>query len=129
MQSIVPVDHLEVVVNGEVVQTIKTDDARQSADFSGKLKLDASSCVLLRAWNEDASPDVFDRFPYATTNPVFVKIGGSPIRSGADADYFIRWIDRVHDALSSNPHYNDDAERKAILSSIEKARSVFEGRR
>lgn len=129
MQSIVPVDHLEIVVNGVVVKTIKTDDARQSAAFSGKLKLDASSWVLLRAWNEDASPDIFDRFPYATTNPVFVEIGGSPKRSGADADYFIRWIDRVHDALSNNPHYNDDTERKEILSSIEKARSVFEGRR
>jgi hypothetical protein len=129
MQSIVPVDHLEIVVNGVVVKTIKTDEARQSAAFSGKLKLDKSSWVLLRAWNEDASPDIFDRFPYATTNPVFVEVGGRPMRSGADADYFIRWIDRVHDALSDNPHYNDDAERKEILSSIEKARSVFEGRR
>ncbi len=129
MQSIVPVDHLEVVVNGEVVQRIDMDGARQSASFAGKLKLDASSWVLLRAWNDDASPDIFDRFPYATTNPVFVEIDGQPLRSKADADYFIRWIDRVYEQLSDNKHYNDEREKQAVLASIEAARAVFESRR
>jgi hypothetical protein len=129
MQSIVPMDHLEVVVNGKLVQRIDLDQTRQSANFTGRLKLDASGWVLLRAWNDDASPDIFDRFPYATTNPVFVEIGGQPLRSTADADYFISWIDRVYEQLSNNPHYNDDGEKQAILSSIESARTVFESRR
>jgi Tol biopolymer transport system component len=129
MQSIVPMDHLEVVVNGQVVQRIDLDQARQSANFTGRLKLDASGWVLLRAWNEDASPDIFDRFPYATTNPVFVEVDGKALRSTADADYFISWIDRLHEQLSKNPHYNDDSEKQAILSSIESARTVFESRR
>ena len=129
MQSIVPVDHLEVVVNGEVVERIEMDSARRAATFSGKLKLDASSWVLLRAWNEDASADVFDRFPYATTNPVFVEIGKQPLRSAADAEYFISWIDRVYAELASNTQYNDDVEKQAVLSSIKAARSVFESRR
>jgi len=129
MQSIVPMDHLEVVVNGQVVQRIDLDQARQSANFTGRLKLDASGWVLLRAWNEDASPDIFDRFPYATTNPVFVEVDGKALRSTADADYFISWIDRVHEQLAKNPHYNDDGEKQAIASSIESARAVFESRR
>jgi len=129
MHSIVPVDHLEVIVNGEVVKTIETGAGRQSANFSGSLNLSASSWVLLRAWNDDASPGIFDRFPYATTNPVFVEIDGQSLRSKSDAEYFIRWIDRVHDALSGNKNYNDDTEKQAILSSIKSARSVFEGRR
>jgi hypothetical protein len=105
------------------------DQSRQSASFKGSVKLNESSWVLLRAWNADASLDVFDRFPYATTNPVFVEIDGQPLRSAADADYFIRWINRVHEALSSNPNYNDDSEKQAVLSSIESARTVFENRR
>jgi len=129
MQSIVPVDHLEVVVNGEVVRRIEMDSTRQSAAFSGRLKLATSSWVLLRAWNEGPSPDIFDRFPYATTNPVFVEVDGRPLRSKADADYFIGWIDRVYEQLSGNKHYNDELEKQAVLRSIESAREVFENRR
>jgi len=129
MQSIVPVDHLEIVVNGEVVQHIELDATRQSTDISGQLKLDASSWVLLRAWNDGPSPDIFDRFPYATTNPVFVEVDGRPLRSEADADYFIDWIDRVYEQLSENKHYNDEREKQAVLTSIASARAVFENRR
>jgi hypothetical protein len=129
MQSIVPVDHLEIVVNGEVAQRIEMDAARQSATLSGRMKLDASSWVLLRAWNDGPSPYIFDRFPYATTNPVFVEVDGQPLRSREDADYFIDWIDRVYEQLSGNKHYNNELEKQAVLSSIESARAVFENRR
>ena len=81
------------------------------------------------AWNDGPGTDIFDRFPYATTNPVFVEVDGQPLRSQADADYFIDWIDRVYEQLSGNKHYNDELEKQAVLSSIESARAVFENRR
>ena len=129
MHSSVPIDHLEVVLNGQVVQRIELDHSRQSATFTGSIKLNESGWVLLRAWNDDASPDIFDRFPYATTNPVFVEIDKQPLRSSVDADYFIGWIERVHEQLANNPNFNDDSEKQAVLSSIVAARKVFEGRR
>jgi Tol biopolymer transport system component len=129
MRSIVPVDHLEVVVNGEVVQTIRLEEGRNSATFKSEITLAQSGWVLLRAWNQDASPDIFDRFPYATTNPVFVEIGGQPVRSTADADYFIQWIERVRSQTLENTDYNTESERQAVLSSIDAALKVFSDRR
>lgn len=129
MQSIIPVDHLEVVVNGEVVQTLHTGESRQSAEFTGTVTLSESSWVLLRAWNDDASPDVFDRFPYATTNPVYVEVGGQPLRSAEDAEYFLHWIARVRDSADNHPGYNSEEEKQAVLSSIDEAAAVFESRR
>ncbi len=125
MQSIIPIDHLEVVVNGKVVQTIAMNADRDAATFAGKLELPASGWVLLRAWNDDDSPYVFDRFPYATTNPVFVTIGGKPVRSAADADYFLHWIARVREATLSNTAYNTETERQAVLTDIDAATAVF----
>ena len=81
------------------------------------------------AWNDGPGPYIFDRFPYATTNPVFVEVDGQPLRSREDAEYFIDWIDRVYEQLSGNKHYNDELEKQAVLSSIESARAVFENRR
>jgi len=129
MHSIIPVDHLEVVVNGAVVQTLPTGASRGSSVFEGAVVLDESGWVLLRAWNDDASPWVFDRFPYATTNPVFVEVGGQPVRSGGDADYFLRWIARLRDSAENHPDYNTLEEKQAVLSSIDAAAAVFESRR
>jgi Tol biopolymer transport system component len=133
MQSLVAIDHLEVVHNGKVVQTLaknlKVNTARNAAQFSGQLKLSASGWVVLRAWNEDSSPDLFDRFPFATTNPVFVEVDGQALRSAGDADYFLRWIARVREHTVASTAYNTAAEREAVLSSIDVAATVFEKRK
>jgi hypothetical protein len=129
MNSIVPIDHLEVVVNGKVVQTIALTGGPDSAAFSGKLPLTASSWVVLRAWNDDSNPDIFDRFPFATTNPVFVEVAGMPVRSVEDAEYFLDWIARVREETAANPNYNDAAEKQAVLRTIDAASAEFARRR
>jgi hypothetical protein len=129
MRSIVPVDHVEVVWNGEVVQTITPDVTRKSADFEGNINISGSGWLLLRAWNDRSHPDVFDIYPYATTNPVFVTVDGKGMRSSADADYFIAWINRVRESAEAHPDYNTAEERKVVLANIDKAIKVFEARR
>ena len=62
---------------------------------------DASGWIVLRAWNEDADPLVFDLYPYATTSPVYIEVAGSRARSAQDAAYFVRWMDRVISAARS----------------------------
>lgn len=129
LRSIVPVDHLEIVFNGEVIEAIDLAEARQAADFTGSVTVNRSGWLLLRAWNEDAHPDVFDRWPYATTNPVFIEIGGEPVRSAEDADYFLAWIERVREHTAASEDYNTEKEKQAVLAHIDAAREVFERRR
>jgi hypothetical protein len=129
LRSIVPVDHLEVVWNGEVVKTVSPDAKRMNADFDGTLTVKGSGWLLLRAWNDKSNPDVFDIYPYATTNPVFVTVDGKTLRSQEDADYFIAWIGRVRESAESHPDYNSADERAAVLAHIDKAMKVFESRR
>jgi len=76
LRSIVPVDHLEVVCNGKVTQTLKLEGARDSADVSGTIPLQESGWCVLRAWSEKAEYPVMDNYAYATTSPVYVTIGG-----------------------------------------------------
>ena len=85
LRSIVPVGNLELVVNGEVARRIAVEGDGTRADFSGDLDVDNDAWVLLRAWNADASPLVFDLYPYATTNPVFVDVAGRSRGCGASA--------------------------------------------
>jgi hypothetical protein len=129
LRSIVPVDHLELVWNGNVVQTLTSDTTRTSADFETTVKVTGSGWLLLRAWNDKSHPDVFDIYPYATTNPVFVTVDGKRPRSAGDADYFIAWIARIRESAASHPDYNSAEERSIVLSNIDKATKVFESRR
>ena len=129
MRSIIPVDFLEVVWNGEVVQSISSDMTRKQADFEGSITVSGSGWLLLRAWNERSHPDVFDIYPYASTSPIYVTIDGKGLRSTDDADYFIAWINRVRESAAAHPDYNSPDERAAVLANIDKAIQVFQTRR
>jgi hypothetical protein len=72
---------------------------------------------------------VLDLYPYATTSPVYLTVAGRPARSAEDAEYFLRWIDRVEVAVQASRDWNSDAERDGTLELIARARAEFEGRR
>jgi hypothetical protein len=126
MRSIVPVDHLELVRNGEVVAAIELTGDRTSADIEGDVEFDRSSWLLLRAWNEAPTPEVFDLYPYATTNPVYFALGDERVRSPGDARWFLDWIADVEAAAAADTGYNSPAERAATLDQIRTARAIFE---
>jgi len=122
----VPVDHLEVVCNGKVVQTLATDAAKESADINGFLPLQESGWCVLRAWSDKAVYPVMDNYTYATTSPVYVTIAGKRAYSRKDAEYFEAWIDRTIEVTSQYPDWNSRAEKALVLNRLREARSVYE---
>jgi hypothetical protein len=126
LRSIVPIDHFDVVFNGRVVATHALDKARTSADVDGAIDADASGWVVLRAWNDHADPRVQDIYPYATTSPVYLTIGGVAPKSPADAKFFMRWLERTLESASARSDYNSEQEKTATLEYLMSARSKFE---
>jgi hypothetical protein len=125
LRSLVPVQHLEILQNGKVVRRVKLRKGRTEADFEGTLPAERG-WVLLRAWNEQSAPEVFDLYAYATTNPVFIdRSGPGP---ACDTAYFLAWIDRIGQAAAAHPDYHTDDERRQVLQDIARARAWFEGR-
>jgi hypothetical protein len=129
LRSIVPIDHLELVINGQVARTIRLGKGRTSADFEGSVRLAGNGWLLVRAWNDGAAPEVFDIYPYGTTNPVFFRGAGAATHCGPDADYFLKWLSRLEAAAAVHQSYNTPAERDATLRDISAARDVFAERR
>jgi TolB protein len=126
LRSIVPLDHLEVVCNGRVAQTVKLAGARDSADVSGTLPLNESGWCVLRTSSDKPEYPVLDNYVYATTSPVYVTLGGKPPRSPEDAKYFAAWIDRTIDTTSHYPDWNSPAEKEYVLKRLAEAKSIFE---
>ncbi len=126
LYSIVPLDHLELVCNGNVVRVLKLKGARMTADLSGTVRLRQSGWCLLRASSDKGEYPVLDKYVYATTSPVYVTVAGQKARSSADAKYFMAWIDRVTEATSAYPDWNSAAEKAAVLAQQKAARAEFE---
>jgi Tol biopolymer transport system component len=126
LRSIVPVDHLEVVCNGRVVEALKLEGGRDSADETGALPLKESGWCVLRASSDNAKYPVLDNYVYATTSPVYVTIGGRAPRSPEDAKYFVAWIDGTIDFTSHYPDWNSPAEKEYVLKRLAEAKAVYE---
>ena len=123
--SIVPVDHLQVVCNGKVAQDLVIDSTRRAAHVDGSITLDTSGWCVLRAFSDKAEYPILDLYPYATTSPVYVSVAGAPLRSAADAAYFVVWVDRLISAARSNTSWNTEAEKESVLSMLQEARKKY----
>lgn len=125
-RSIVPVQHLQILVNGVVARELDTGTDGMGADFSGTLEVAAGDWLLLRAYSDDNAAEIFDLYPYATTSPVW--IGGDQAAGAGQCDtgYFLAWLDRVEKVVAAHPDYNTDAERERLLRDVAAARAVYE---
>lgn len=125
LKSIVAVDHLQIVGNGEVVAEIPVGGDRTAAAATVPVKVTKSGWYLVRAFAKGSRAPVLDTLPLATTSPIYVRVAGAPTWSAADAAYFTAWIDRMKTGALAHPSYNSEAEKAAILKNLDDARAVF----
>ncbi len=126
LRSFVPIDHLQVICNGEVVRDLKLNGDREAADVEGH-NSDFAQWLVPAAGLErqgrascaghvslcDDQPDLCDGRRVRTRRPT------------EDAAYFIAWIDRMIDAAKSNQDWNTEAEKAAVLEMLSSARKVY----
>jgi hypothetical protein len=125
LRSIVPVDHLQVVGNGGVLAEVPLEAGGTSADATVPLTVDRSGWYTLRAFSLTSRAPILDIYPFATTSPIYVTVGGAPARSPEDARYFLAWLDRVREAAAAHPDWNTREEREEVLDRLARARAVF----
>ncbi len=102
---------VEVVVNGRVAarREVPADGREHAVEFS--IQLDGSSWVALR------------QFPQLHTNPVYVLVGGQPIRASRDsAQWALACVDQLWRARSRRIA---DGERAEAERAYEQARAYY----
>jgi Tol biopolymer transport system component len=127
MRSNVPVDHLEIIGNGKVVATLALQGDRMSARDSVSIPVTTSGWYVLRAYSDRAEMPVLDLYPFASTSPIYVRVGDDPVRSPEDAAYFVRWLTRLEVAARASSAWRTSAERDEVLKTFAEARAVFAG--
>lgn len=129
-RSVVPLDHVQLVMNGKVVEEL-IDDGKQSCGGwrSGSFEATESGWILMRAWYDRAVHPVLDLYPYATTSPIYLTLEGRPRRSPGAAAYFAAWIDRLIESTRARDDFNTAEEKESALATFERARKILMERR
>jgi hypothetical protein len=110
------------------VRELPLAEDRRSATITVRLPVDRSGWVLLRARGDKPAYPVLDIFPYGTTSPIYLTVGGKPARSPEDARFFLTWIDRMRAAVEAHRDWNTEAERQETLEMLARAREEYERR-
>jgi hypothetical protein len=129
LRSIVPIDHLELIRNGEVALSIPLSGDRTAIDTTVSVAVTESGWFVLRAYSDKAIEPVLDLYPFGTTSPVYVTVDKQPVRSTEDAKYFLKWIDRIEEDAKKHDGWNTEPEKQGVLNRIAQARREFEVRR
>ena len=129
LTSTVKLETVEIVVNGQVVQTLSSIEAGKSESYSGSLSLPEGGWVAARAYaseqRADSWPSMHAR-PFAHSSPIWIKKVGSTeasTRKAASADLLLG-IDAAEN--QARKAYGERPMPK-LYKRFEDARNVLKG--
>ena len=121
--SIVPVESLEIIVNGEVAQTVKASDPMHAV-FDGSIDVPQGGWVAARA-SGPPSKYLGDDYAFAQTTPVYVVRGGRRYVKAADVQFLAETMDAIW-ARVERSRWRSDAERDAFHAAVNQGRAFYQ---
>jgi hypothetical protein len=122
-ESITSIESIELIHNGEVIDTVKPPGRPLKARLEKTVTIDDSGWYAVRVRAHYARHPIRAPFPFAATMPVWVTVGGKPVRSKKDADYFIAWMDRTLQAALAVGPWNNEQEKDELRKMYAEARA------
>ena len=124
--SPVPLDHVEIVQDGRIAASVPLTGDRTGARATLPITVEHGGWVLLRAWADSPAWPILDLYPFGSTSPVYLEVGGRGMPpSPDDAAFFVRWIDRLTEAAGARDDWNSAAEKDTTMSMLAEARAVY----
>jgi hypothetical protein len=113
--SYVPMDRIELMVNGEIAASCDATLEGRFAEFSHQFVAEESCWLALRALGP-AHDLVLGDAVFAHTSPIYISVDDAPIGRAEDAAYFVEWIDRLIAMTRAEGRFASDAQRDEELA-------------
>jgi TolB protein len=120
--SITPMDSLQILVNGEIVQTVAARDKARIV-FDGPVAMPEGGWIAARVLGAH-SKYIGDDYAFAHTSPVYVVRGGRPFVKREDVEFLAQTVDAIW-ARVERSRWNSDAERDRFRAAVDSARAVY----
>lgn len=122
--SIVPLEKVELVVNGEIARSFPIEAGRNRVEIDTDVELSTSGWVAARAMGPP-SRYVGDTFPFVQTSPVYVVRGGVAYESAEDARFLLATVDELWQRVQAKNSFGTEEERREYREGIDRARAVY----
>ena len=120
--SIAPVETIEILVNGDIVHTVRpTDPSKATVDV--QVPVPQGGWVAARATGPK-SKYVGDDYAFAQTSPVYVVRGGRRFIKASDVQFLSGTVDAIW-ARVERTRWRSDAERDSFRAAIDKAKAFY----
>ena len=117
IRSITPVSNVMLIWNAELVEEIPLPENRKSIDYTTKVKVSRSGWFHVRAEGvREESYPLDTGFAQGFTNPVWVTVGGQPVRNLEAAEYAIEWIDKLTAMAEAAPGWRSQWEKDHVFA-------------
>lgn len=119
VQSRGPLDRVEIIADGKVVQTFEAPEGRTSFQTDVAIRSGIHRWVAVRAFEKSD-----DTVVMAHSRPIFFN---GAWRRTADADYFIAWIDElIQETEEAENRFATEEEKQTALETYREARAVYQ---
>jgi TolB protein len=126
VRSITPLERVWLVQDGVDLIDVPLSEDRRSAHLSQDIEVGESGWIHLRAEGSAAERFPLDAaFAQAFTNPVWLSVGGAPVRDRASAEYALEWIDRLEEMALEWPDWRSAAEIAHVTGQFAEAREIY----
>jgi hypothetical protein len=115
-----PLDRVELIVNGSPVHS-EPADGKTAMEFQARVPLRESSWIALRALGPRHRLILNDTMAFAHTSPVYVTVGGRPVRVADDVRFYREWVERLIARTEKSPRFATAERRKEVLALFQKA--------
>jgi hypothetical protein len=124
-ESFWPLESLEVLCNGQVVQRVKAAQGERVLAIQEKLKVPGSGWIAARCMGADRQRA---GLPAAHTSPVYVQCGDTRAFDGPAAQHMLSLVEGGREYLTTIASHFDEASRKRMLKLFDEARAELRGR-
>lgn len=119
-----PLDTIEIVRNGEVVESVDAGGGR-SHEVTAVVPVRESCWIAARHDGYDYAPWLPSDRPLAHTNPVLLLLGNDPLTSRGAGERAVEALDRLDSLLAAEGSWPSAAESVAVAGEIENTRAIW----
>ncbi|MEE3259624.1 MAG: CehA/McbA family metallohydrolase [Candidatus Latescibacterota bacterium] len=120
-----PLDRVEVVRDGEVVDTRVLQETAEQREGAWSVDVDLAGDGWVAARVFGAARDSFGQAVYAHASPVYVGTGVPAERAGDAAAFFARGIEESSGLIGRFGRFTTDAQREEVLHLFAEGRKVY----
>lgn len=124
--SQVPFQHLEIIVNGEIVRRVNATENGLSAEVTLDQPMNESAWIAARCMGA-ADKELFYSNPvFAHTNPVYVRHRDEPILRPDSAKFLLGFLRQLENWAEHEGYFENSEQKEEVLKAIRSGMAYFE---